>query len=60
LVSLFLELELFDLLLEVGDPLREFIIMVGQFVNGLSDLLDSGAIGRRDLIPYVTMTAHFV
>lgn len=52
-----LELELFDIFLEIGNPLCEFIMMVGQFIDGLPDILNSGTIGRRGCIPYCSHLA---
>lgn len=45
-----IEVELFDLLLEVANPLCEFIMMVGQFVDGLVYLVNWGTIGRRGCV----------
>lgn len=42
--------EVFDFLLKVGNPLCEFIMRVGQFVDRLPDLLNLGTIGRRGCI----------
>ena len=43
-------MELFDLFLEIANPLCELIMMVGQFVNGPLYLINVGAIGCRGCV----------